>query len=169
MNIQLETLKSDIESWIEHFLEKSNDNLAGWPPCPYARSARLKQTYDVRIGGDLYQDMVNVCRDGIGEFEVVIYAYDPDTYTPDQFHETLYLVNTGFLVPVDLIALDDHPLHLEDVNGVIMNQGKYALAMVQSLSDLNKRAKAMAKQGFYNSWPEEYLQDLFAFREDPRE
>lgn len=168
MSLKIETVKQDIEHWIENFLEMSNDNLDGWSPCPYARSARLKKTYDVRLGHDLYSDMVNVCKNGIGDYEVVIFAYDANTYTPEQMHETLYLVNTGFLVPVDLIALDDHPLYVEDVNGAIMNQGTYALAMVQSLSDLNKRAKAMAKQGFYNAWPEEYLQDLFEFREDPR-
>jgi len=166
--MNIENVKQDIESWIINFLEKNNENLADWPPCPYARSARLKQSYDVRLGNDLYHDMVNVCNDGIGDYEVVIYAYDPDTYTAEQFHETLYLVNSGFLVPVDLLALDDHPDHVEDVNGVTMNQGTYALAMVQSLSDLNKRAKQMGKAGFYKAWPEEYLEDLFAFREDPR-
>jgi hypothetical protein len=49
-----------------------------------------------------------------------------------------------------------------------MNQGTYALALVQSLSDLNTKAIAMAKRGFYDTWPEEYLQPLFAHRQDPR-
>jgi len=42
------------------------------------------------------------------------------------------------------------------------------LALVQSLSDLNNKAKLIARQGFYESWPEEYLQDLFNHRQDPR-
>jgi hypothetical protein len=48
-----------------------------------------------------------------------------------------------------------------------MNQGTYALAMVQSLSDLNQKAHAMASKGFYDTWPKEYLQGLFEHRKDP--
>ena len=49
-----------------------------------------------------------------------------------------------------------------------MNQGKYALAVVQSLSDLDERARQMADKGFYDTWPEEYLTPLFKHRKDPR-
>jgi hypothetical protein len=49
-----------------------------------------------------------------------------------------------------------------------MNQGTYALALVQSLSDLDARAKQLAAKGFYDSWPEEYLKTLFKHRKDPR-
>jgi hypothetical protein len=68
----------------------------------------------------------------------------------------------------DLLALEDHPGDPEIVNGVVMNQGTYALVLVQSLSDLNQKAKAMAAKGFYDTWPEEYLKALFQHREDPR-
>jgi hypothetical protein len=49
-----------------------------------------------------------------------------------------------------------------------MNQGTYALALVQSLSDLDQKARAMAGKGFYHTWPEDYLQGLFEHRQDPR-
>jgi hypothetical protein len=105
---------------------------------------------------------------GLGDKEVVIYAYPRDFYTADEFADIIDKVNQGFLLPVDLISLDDHPDHEESVNGVCFNQGEYALAMVQSLSDLNAKSKSIAKQGFYNRWPDEYLEDLFKHREDPR-
>jgi hypothetical protein len=72
------------------------------------------------------------------------------------------------LVARNLLALEDHPGDPEIVNGVSMNQGTYALALVQSLSDLDKKAKAMAQKGFYNTWTEEYLKGLFFHRKDPR-
>jgi hypothetical protein len=65
--------------------------------------------------------------------------------------------------------LEDHPHDPEIVNGISMNQGKYAMAMCQSLSDLNAKAKLMASKGFYDSWPEEYLIALFQHRQDPRQ
>jgi hypothetical protein len=64
--------------------------------------------------------------------------------------------------------LEDHPADPEIVNGVSMNQGTYALVLVQSLTDLNQKAQQMARQGFYATWPEDYLQSLFAHRQDPR-
>jgi hypothetical protein len=65
-------------------------------------------------------------------------------------------------------VLEDHPAAVEDVNGVIMNQGKYALSLVQSLSDLDRRAQQVADKGFYHAWPEDYLTELFQHRQDPR-
>ena len=64
--------------------------------------------------------------------------------------------------------LEDHPTDVENVNGVVMNQGQYALALVQALDDLNVKAKQMSAKGFYHNWPEEYLQGLFCHRQDPR-
>jgi hypothetical protein len=72
------------------------------------------------------------------------------------------------LLTKNLLALEDHPADPEIVNGVCMNQGTYALALVQSLSDLNDKAQMVAKKGFYDTWPNEYLQALFQHREDPR-
>ena len=33
---------------------------------------------------------------------------------------------------------------------------------------VNAKAKIMAQRGFYDSWPEDYLQQLFQHRQDPR-
>jgi hypothetical protein len=75
---------------------------------------------------------------------------------------------TEILLARDMLALEDHPADVENVNGVIMNQGKYALVLVQSLSKLNTAAKQMGSKGFYHTWPEEYLTGLFEHRVDPR-
>lgn len=166
--MKLEDVQADINSWIENFLEVRNPALGDRSPCPFARAARLKNSYEVRLGYELYEDLVELGKQGLGNKEVVIHAYPRDFYTPDEFADIIDKVNQGFLIPADLIALDDHPDHKEEVNGVCFNQGKYALVMVQSLSDLNAKSKLMAQQGFYNTWPEEYLKDLFKHREDPR-
>jgi hypothetical protein len=166
--MKLEDVQADIANWIENFLEVNNPSLNNRSPCPFARSARLKNSYEVRLGTEAYSDLMDVSRQGLGDLEVVIYAYPRTFYTPEEFADIIDKVNQGFLLPVDLIALDDHPDYIEEVNGVCFNQGEYVLAMVQSLSDLNAKSKLMAQQGFYDAWPEEYLQDLFLHREDPR-
>lgn len=166
--MDIEQVKSDIESWIVNFCEVPHPALGNFPPCPYARSARLKKSYEVYLGTDPYYDLKNRARYGMGNKEVIIYVYDPVEWPHELFAASIESANRECLLDHDILALEDHPHDIENVNGVIMNQGTYALALVQSLSDLNQKAKLVAKKGFYDSWPEEYLQALFHNRRDPR-
>ena len=161
-------VKQDIEQWIVNFVEVPHPALGGFSPCPYARSARLKQSYEVFIGSDPYFDLKNRARYGLGHKEVIVYVYDPVEWPHDLFASSIAQANQDFLLDADILALEDHPNDIEIVNGVCMNQGTYALALVQSLSDLNKKAKLVAKKGFYDTWPEDYLTALFQHRQDPR-
>ena len=158
----------DILCWIETFVEVPHPALGGWPPCPFARSARLKNTIAVLVGTDPYEDLKNRSKQGMENYEVVVYAYDPVAWPYEIFSKSLELANHEFLNHYNLIALEDHPSDTEIVNGITMNQGTYALALVQPLADLNHKAVSMAAKGFYNTWPEEYLKVLFKHRIDPR-
>ena len=166
--MDLDQVKKDIETWIVNFVEVPHPALGGFPPCPYARSARLKKSYDVFLGNDPYYDLKNRARWGMGDREVIIYAYDAQEWPHPLFSASIESANQEHLLREDILALEDHPDDEENVNGVIMNQGTYALALVQNLTDLNVKAKLMANKGFYDSWPEDYLQALFRHRQDPR-
>lgn len=166
--MELKQVTADIEHWIQNFLEIPHPVLGGFPPCPYARAARMKKSYDVHVGIDPYFDLKNRARWGMGNWEVIIYVYDPVAWPRDLFAASIDSANTEHLLHRDMLALEDHPNDVELVNGVCMNQGTYAMAMVQSLSDLNTKAQLMASKGFYHNWPEEYLQGLFQHRQDPR-
>jgi hypothetical protein len=166
--MEIEQVQADIESWIENFVEVPHPALGGFSPCPFARQARMKRTFEVYLGSDPYYDLKNRARWGMGNREVIIYAYDPAEWSHELFSSSIESANTEHLLRNDILALEDHPADVENVNGVIMNQGKYALALVQCLSDLNIKAKQMASKGFYHGWPEEYLQGLFHHRQDPR-
>jgi hypothetical protein len=160
-------VQHDIEQWIETFVEVPHPALGGWAPCPYARRARLDKDFEIRIGVNPYFDLRVVSNTGITK-SVVIFVYESKTYNYEQFHTQLESANTEFLLGKDLLVLEDHPDAPEVVNGVKMNQGTYALALVQCLSDLDHKAKVLASKGFYATWPESYLQELFQHRQDPR-
>jgi hypothetical protein len=167
MNFDL--VKKDIEHWIENFVEIAHPALDSWAPCPYARKARLDRDYDVRVGLAPIHDLIQLSRQGLEGKSVVIFVYDPVLISHEELHHAVDIINQKFLLEKDLIALEDHPNDLEVVNGVAMNQGSYALALVQSLKDLDQKARAIAQKGFYDTWPEEYLNKLFQNRQDPRQ
>jgi hypothetical protein len=166
--MNIETVRHSIEQWMQNFVEVPHPALGGWAPCPYARQARLNSEYEVRLGTNPLLDLSSLAMTGLKNKKVVILAYDPTVWEYSQFHENLNTANQEFLINRDLIALEDHPADPEIVNGVSMNQGTYALALVQSLSDLNEKAQHMHSKGFYHTWPEDYLQTLFQHRQDPR-
>jgi hypothetical protein len=165
--LNLETVTYDIERWMATFVEVPHPALGGWAPCPYARRARLDRDFEVRLGVNPYFDLKVVAQTGIAK-SVVIFAYESTAYTAKQFHVHIDSANQEFLLGQDLLALEDHPDLPEVVNGVSMNQGAYALALVQNLIDLNQKAQLIAHKGFYDTWPEDYLQELFQHRQDPR-
>jgi hypothetical protein len=165
--LDLEQVTHDIEHWIANFVEVPHPSLGGWAPCPYARKARLDQDFEVRLGVNPYLDLKVVSQTGINK-SVVIFVYESTAYSYEQFHTQLESANLEFLLDKDLLALEDHPAAPEIVNGVSMNQGTYALVLVQNLTDLNNKAQAISRKGFYDTWPESYLQELFLNRQDPR-
>ena len=166
--LNLKTVTADIEHWIENFVEVPHPDLGGWAPCPYARKARLDRDFDVRLGLAPIHDLMQVNRQGLGGKSVVIFVYEPTDISSAELSYAVDICNQKFLVPNNLLALEDHPDAAEVVNNVVMNHGTYALALIQSLSDLDEKAQLVARKGFYDTWPEEYLSPLFKHRRDPR-
>jgi hypothetical protein len=166
--LNLDIVQADIESWIVNFVEVPHPALGGWAPCPYARKARLDRDFEVQLGLAPIHDLVQISKKGLEGKSVVIFAYDPTDISYTELSYAVGVCNQEFLLPNNLLALEDHPADPEIVNGVIMNNGTYALALVQSLSDLNQKAKLIAQKGFYDTWPEEYLTAVFQHRQDPR-
>ena len=95
--MDLAQVKLDIASWIENFVEVPHPALGGFPPCPYARSARLKNSYEVYLGIDPYYDLKNRARWGMGDREVIIYVYDPVEWPHDLFAASIESANTEHL------------------------------------------------------------------------
>jgi hypothetical protein len=165
--MNFEQARMDVLNWVTGFVERPNALLNGWPPCPYARKARLDGQFEIRPGSvDPYTDLRST---DMGDLMVIAYVYDPEKFTADEFNQQVQAVNRGFLIPKNMIGLADHPDDVEDINGVIMNQGTWAIAFVQPLDKLNHFAQLIAGRGFYDGWPEDYLKDLFEGREDPRQ
>lgn len=166
--IDINQVRANIEQWIVNFVEVPHPGLGGWPPCPYARKARLDRDFDVRLGLAPMQDLTQVSCQGLEGKSVVIFAYEPKVISYEELRNAVNVCNQELLVPKNLLALEDHPEDSEVVNGVVMNNKTYALILIQSLSDLNEKARLVARKGYYDTWPNEYLTLLFKHRQDPR-
>lgn len=165
--MQQQQIEQDILTWMQNFVEVPHPALGGWAPCPYARAARLANEYDIRSGTTPTADLISVGEQWPDHKKIVIFAYPEQDWPWDEFHAIVRRANQEFLLERDIIALEDHPRDVEVVRGVCMNQGKYALIMCQRLGELNARAMALAAQGYYQGWPEEYLENLFQHRVNP--
>lgn len=166
----IDQVKTDIEDWLINFVEVPHPALGNWPPCPFARQSRLRNKYDVRLGADVERDLFLFAKKQyLGKNDVVIFAYAPDQYDDAYFNWAVDTMNTskGFRKR-NLLALADHPDTVETHNGVCFNMGKYALVLLQDKTKLNEHARMLAHRGYYDGWNEEYLQEIFAHRKDPR-
>ena len=167
MLMELSEVKQSILEWMERFLEVEHPALGQWAPCPYARKARLDGRVEIRLGMDPYDDIIDIAEAGIGDKEVVVFAYDPDNYHHDYFHYAVQDANEA-VRDQGFISLDDHPGNEEFVNGVQMNHGTYALSIVAPTANLDDASKKLYKAGYYNSWSSEYMDEVFQGRKDPR-
>lgn len=164
--MDIDQVKKDITDWVVGFVEKPHPLLNGWAPCPYARKARVDGKFDIRLGNSnpisdcAFQDM--------GTFDVIAYVYPGDKFSAEAFNNLVDNLNDWHLIPKGMLALADHPADVETVNGVTMNQGTYAICFLQNRDKLNAHARMLAKKGYYDGWPEDYLEGLFRGREDPR-
>jgi hypothetical protein len=163
-----EQAKMDVISWIVNFVEKPHPALNNWPPCPYARAARVKGQVDIRIGTVPDQDLAEFAKGMPEGVDVVTLIYDPVKWELQPFRASWQQTQREVLAAVGIYVLEDHPEEVELVNGVKMNQGQYPLLFVQRLAKLEEAADQLAQQGYYHDWPEEYLQSVFEHRRDPR-
>lgn len=160
-------IKEKITNWMENFVEVPHPSLGNWPPCPYARQARLNNSIEIRSGTNLIADGIAAVANRLWYKEVVVYYYDLEHWPVDKFQHEHSQLN-AFLKIHGLISLDDHPADVELVNGVSMNFGAAALAIIQERKKLDTAAEILYNKGYYKNWTEEYFNQVFAGRLDPR-
>jgi len=154
------TVESALLKWMEEFVEVPHPGLGGWPPCPFARQARLSKNIDIRQGQDPYNDCVSLL-DYDWFKEVVVFWYD--YIAPDLFLDSVNRANS-VLLEKDIVALEDHPATEEIVAGVKMNFGLCPIIVLQKNSKLNIAADQLKEKGYYHSWSQSDLDKIVTWR-----
>ena len=154
------TVKQKLEQWLIDFVEKPNPLLNNWPPCPYARQARVDNKIHIVSDSPLcIAEYVSF----LENFDVVILCFDHKEFSASQVELFTKHINS-ILMLKDYVVLEDHPESEEFINGVKMNFGACGLMILQRLSKLNTAADQLQKKGYYDTWSKENLADVVNWR-----
>jgi hypothetical protein len=155
-------IREKLNQWLTDFVEKSNPLLNDWPPCPYARQARIANKINV-----VFDNPLNVANyvSNLDNFDVVVLCFDHTEYSANQIKLFTKHIN-GILMWQDYVVLEDHPDSEEIVSGVKMNFGECGLMILQRLSKLNTAAESLNEKGYYHTWSKESYDDVVQWRND---
>jgi len=157
-----QAIRQQLEHWLTNFVEQPNPLLNNWPPCPYARQARLSNKILTVFDNPLE---IHQYINKLVDYDVVVLCFDHNKFTASQIELFTKHVNS-ILIHKDCVVLEDHPNAEEYVNGIRMNFGECGLMILQRLSKLNTAANQLQDKGYYNTWSEENLDDVVNWRYD---
>ena len=136
-----------IEDWILDFLSKPNSAFDNLPPCPYAKKAWLDGNVEVKEFVsflEMRKDLRN------WDKEVIIYLFQTNMLpTCSELTSLSKTLNDQY---PEFLFLEEHPNLVEDVGGVIVNQGELCMMIVQKRKELEEARAELKKTGYYDNW-----------------
>lgn len=152
--------------WMTSFVEVPNSKLGNWPPCPYARQARVNNKMEIVYSP--HDIIPSIVEQNLHKLEtdkdVIIVYFDHKMIQPDALAELVQSYNQNFLMGRNYVALEDHPDSIEYVNGVCMNFGECGLLIVSKLDKLNDASYNLREKGYYETWSYEELDSVVTWR-----
>lgn len=165
--LKLIELQKDVENWVYDFVSVYNEQLEAIP-CPFAKHAMVNNRIIWKVATTL-SELENICNNYTDQDlwemkEILIVGINPEHISFAELEEETDRLNREVLIDAGLIALEDHPNKPEMVSGVTMNQGKWALVLIQSKEKLTKASQILEKQGYYSKWTKEQLDEVVNWR-----
>lgn len=162
--INQEEIKEKLIAWLKDFVEKPNPALNGWPPCPYARQARINNKIEIVFSdpADL-QSTVEENLGALADKDVLVVCFDHTQVEPDALALDVISWNQD-LMSRNYVILEDHPGAPEVLNGLTMNFGFCGLLVVSELNKLNSAADQIRAKGYYDTWPQENIDNVVTWR-----
>ena len=160
--IHSQDLASNIESWILNTLSTKSEVFNGLPPCPYAKSAWLDGKVQIHhldgkfpVAKHLSAELENYTYHWPKGKEVVVLGFDPLSILPYKLSNIIDSAEP-MLSKRGYTALEDHPFEREEVAGVHLNQGEWALVLLQPTDKLVEARKWLESKNYYKNWDADY-------------
>ena len=152
-----------IGNWILNDLSSSVAALGGFVKCPYAKKAYLENK--VKLVEE-YTSLDEVISSAIVSWDnaqtevIVIRLHNVDEKMITDIVDAL---NDRYM-PDDFIFLDDHVNNVEQMHGVVFNNGRYNVLFMQRRSKLAAATRRLEKTGYYNNWTKQYYDEVVSWR-----
>ena len=163
-----------ILQWMEKFVEVPHPSFGNMPPCPYARQYRVQDKIKIvqapldakGFPPDIWKTAEQVFDTWNDDFEAIIVAREHVARrwnTAEEVSAQIKELNDKYKSK-DLVALEDHPMDPEEIDGVRMNHGDLILVVIQRLSKINKHSEMLKGGEYYDKWSQENLDDVVNWR-----
>lgn len=156
-------MESNIRDWIVERLSVSLPNFNNMPACPFAKQALIDQKIKIVSVLDK-QEFVNIMEQHAtawpANIEVLVIGCDPTLITSDELSDVVETSNATFLKDHGLLALEDHPDEPEYAAGYHVNEGNWALVLLQSKEKIVSARKILDRRGYYKNWDQEYYKEV---------
>ncbi len=156
-------MESDIHKWIIEKLSVSLDAFNNMPACPFAKQALTDnkvKVIEIHNKKDLTNKMKYYAGNWPTNIEVLVLGCSPEIITASELTEITEAANNSFLNDYNYLALEDHPAELEYVEDFCVNEGNWALILLQSKAKINSARKILKKRGYYKNWDEDYFKEV---------
>jgi hypothetical protein len=152
----LETI-AHILSWVEYVASTKTSN--GWPICPYARHALIKNRLKIlNYDKNQCQSTVELFNNDIESFKVwVLICNDEDPKAECQQLNQLY---------PDIIWLYDLADRSLTIDQTKTGNQKYNLILMQDKNELISQSDIVKQQGYYSNWSTNNLNEIVNWRND---
>ena len=116
-------ITSQLHSWLETFVEQPNAQLGNWPPCPFARRARINGMIGINFCEvQEFDSAISQAIELLNSKDVVVICFDHNAISVTDLQSWVQNKNAE-LMPNNYVILEDHPNDVEFVNNVKMNFG----------------------------------------------
>ena len=154
--------REEVIRWVKEFVEVPHPMFADYPPCPYAKQARLDGKVDFVELTDMEPDSNIWCNIDHFDFDnkdVLVIITDAKRWTPHYTQKLAGQLN-GTYAHRDLLIMEDHPKLVEKVKDVKLNQGRYTLLLVQRRTKLKRFEDILKKTDYYRNWSKGYRESV---------
>lgn len=158
--IDQSTVEQAFNKWMAEFVEQPHPSLGNWPPCPYARQARLSKNILIKPGTNPYYDSMSLLTYDWSK-EAVVFWYNQ--IDPTVFLAQVEAANKNLLAK-NIVVLEDHPDTEEVISQVKMNFGYCPIIVGQQLDKLNAASEQLRAKGYYDTWSDSDQDKIVTWR-----
>jgi hypothetical protein len=165
-----EIIKQDIYDWVVNYIEANHEFYNHrFPPCPFAKSARLKGMLDIQVWekGSYYDFVKQYAGDmeTNTNFTVRILVFPHSLKYRFWMKNSIAKLNEKF-VAMDLYAQIGSAIKTKSQYSGLLETGAYGIVIINRLSDILSGHQSLLKTDYYKSWSKEHYDAVVTRRQE---